>query len=141
MQKMTYISNIKDTITSTLVVSCSSEQNKNVHRDTVMAAVHRLCSACLPERYCDRCCAAAVANLCTACDLLQSTALVLAVRSSLKKGRMKSGVFTCVLFLSAIWSCMFGTQCSRYPYTGPYTWRYISVQSCPVCFQACLCTS
>lgn len=50
-------------------------------------------------------------------------------------------MFTCEPFPSVIWSCMFGKLCSRNPYTGPYTWQYISALSCPACFRVYLCTS
>lgn len=48
--------------------------------------------------------------------------------SSLGKGMAKRGMFTYEPFPSVVWSCMFGTRCSRHPCTGPYTWQYISVR-------------
>lgn len=46
-----------------------------------------------------------------------------------EEGKGERGMFTCEPFPSVIWSCMSGTQCSRHPYIGPYTWQCISVRT------------
>lgn len=89
-------------------------------------------SACLSVRYYDRRwwrAAAAATHLCTSPGLQRYTGLLLTVSSSPRKGRVRRGMFTCELFPSVIWSCTFGTRCSRHPYTGPYTWQCISVRT------------
>lgn len=55
--------------------------------------------------------------------------LLLTVSSAGRKGRVQREAFTCELFPSVVWRCMFGTPCSRRPYTGPYTWQCISVRT------------
>lgn len=37
--------------------------------------------------------------------------------------------FTCKPFPSLTWRCMFGTQCSKHPCSGPYTWQCISART------------
>lgn len=55
--------------------------------------------------------------------------------SSLGRVRVRGEgrAFICELFPSVVWSCRRGIRCSRRPYTGPYTWQYISAVTSKVC--------
>lgn len=114
---------------------------KKVHRHIVMARVHRPSLPVCEVRWQELLLPRHIPS-CTARDLQRCTVLLHTGSSSLGETEgPKRGMFTCEPFPSVVWSCTSGTRCSRHPYTGPYTWQYISAQSCPVCFQVFLCTS
>lgn len=128
-QKIHYLKHINIS-NQTLLRDCSSEQNENVHRDIVMARVHRLLTWPVCEVWWQKL-RVLLLPWHTSVELVTSVANCAPphCKQQSKEGKgWRGGVFTCEPFLSVVWSCTFGTQCSRHPYTGPYTWQYISVR-------------
>lgn len=135
LTRILIIYNIKTQKIIRLLLNCSSEQNEKCPQKTLLWLESTGCAffAC-PWGIMTEVDGVLLlwdfsTHWCTALGLQRHTELLLNVSSSLKKGRVTTGMFTCELFPSVIWSCMFGIQCSRHPYTGPCTLQYISVRT------------